>query len=200
MKRLQLGVLLLCGFFLAACAREGGGDEEVQRIDEYYNVHGLLNQNEEVLRRMDVSLRKKASFGGDQEENLVQLDSTTLARELDVFRQAGINKPVLSGRYKETRTLQNGLQVITYEADEPEELDINYLQVSLAPETEQVEVLEALFSDRNILYNSTRLLKVDYGQVAGEQLPLSYTIDGVQKMIFSDKEEYRIVGEFIYKE
>ena len=198
MRSLQLGILLLCAFFLLACEQGESGENEVERIDEYFDVYGLLNRNEAILRQMDVTLRKKASFGGEQEESLVQLDSTALARELDVFRQAGINKPVLSGRYKETRTEQDGMQVITYEADEPEDLNINYLQVYLEPETEQVEGLEALFSNKNILYNSTRLLKVNYGQVAGKQLPISYTIEGVQKMIFSDKEEYRIVGEFIY--
>ena len=200
MRTLQLGILLLCAFFLLACEQEGSGENEVERIDEYFDVYGLLNRNEAILRRMDVTLRKRASFGGEQEESLVQLDSTALARELDVFRQAGINKPVLSGRYKETRTEQeDGVQVITYKADEPENLNINYLQVYLEPGTEQVEGLEALFSNKNILYNSTRLLKVDYGEVAGKQLPVSYTIEGVQKMIFSDKEKYRIEGEFIYK-
>lgn len=194
-----LGMWLLCAFFLASCAQEQGREEEILRIDEYYDVHGLLNRNEAMMREMEVSLRKQASFGGEQEEEIILLDSAALARELEVFRQAGINKPVLSGRYQETITEEEGLKVITYEADDKEELNINYLQVYLEPETGEVEKLEALFSNQNILYNSTRLLKVEYGEVRGEQLPLSYTIDGVQKMIFSDKEEYRVEGEFIYQ-
>lgn len=195
----RLGIWLLCGLFLASCAQEAGREKEIVRIDEYYDVHGLLSRNELMMREMEVSLRKRASFGGEQEEKIIQLDSATLASELDVFRQAGINKPVLSGRYQETITEQDGLQVVTYEADDKDELNINYLQVYLEPETEKVEKLEALFSNQNILYNSTRLLKVDYGEVKGRQLPLSYTIDGVQKMIFNDKEDYRVEGEFMYE-
>lgn len=198
MRYLRLAMLFLCVPFLVACGAGEGGSEEVERIDEYFDVHGLLNRNEEALREMEVSLRKNASFGGEQEENLIQLDSTALARELGVFRQAGINQPVLSGRYAETTTEQSGMQLITYEADDPESLDINYLKIYLDKQENKVKQLEALFSNRNILYKSTRLLKVTYGEVAGKQLPLSYTIDGVQKMIFSDKEEYRIEGEFIY--
>ena len=159
MRALSIGLACLCGFFLFSCEQEEEGANEVDRIDEYYNVYGLLNRNEELMRDMEVFLRKRASFGGEQEEETVQLDSAALARELDVFRQAGINKPVLSGRYQETITEQDGLQLIRYEADDKEELNINYLKVYLEPETEQVEGLEALFSNKNILYNSTRLLR-----------------------------------------
>lgn len=197
--RQLLSMLFLHVFFLSACESGEGDSEQVERIDEYFDVHGLLNRNEEALRKMEVSLRKKASFGGEQEESLIQLDSTALARELDVFRQAGINQPVLSGRYAEVTTRQNDMQLITYEADDEENLNINYLKVYLDKQENKVEQLEALFSNRSILYKSTRLLKVTYGEVAGKQLPLNYTIDGVQKMIFSDKEEYRIEGEFIYQ-
>ncbi len=199
MRFLQLGILLLSTCLLVSCGQEEGGENEIERIDEYFDVYGLLNRNEEVLRGMEVSLLKNASFGGEQEENLIQLDSTALARELDVFRQAGINKPVLSGRYSEVVTEEDGLKVIAYEADDEGDLDINYLKIYLDKQENEVEQLEALFSDRNVLYKSTRLLKVTYGEVAGRQLPLSYTIDGVQKMIFSEQEEYRIEGEFLYK-
>lgn len=167
-------------------------------MNEYYDVQGLLAANEEALRQMDVRLQKRASFAGEVEESAIGLDSAALAEELDVFREVDINKPVLSGRYHTTTSLVDGRELITYEADDKEALNVNYLKIYRNAENGVVERMEALFSNKNMLYNSTRMLSLQYREVNGRMLPHYYTVEGVQKMIFSEQEEYEIKAEFIY--
>ncbi len=188
----------LCVFLLAACAPEGSEVDAVSSINEYYDVQGLLKGNEAQLRKMEVVLRKKATFAGEVEEATVSLDSAALAEELEVFREVDINRPVLSGRYLTEREIIDGQEVITYQADEPEELNVNFLKIYTDSETGEVERMEALFSSRNILYNSTRLLRMEYGKINGRQLPVYYEVKGSQKMIFSSKEDYIIKADFVY--
>lgn len=190
------GLALLA--MLAACAPEGERENEVDRIDEYFDVQGLLEQTEAQLRRKAATLEKKAEFSGEVETSTILLDSAALAEELDVFREVDINKPVFSGRYLERKEMEEGLEVTIYEADDKEELSINYLKIYRQPDTETIERIEALFSSQNILYNSTRSLSLDYGQIGNERLPLSYYVEGVQKMIFNDKEGYTIKADFQY--
>lgn len=185
---------------LATCSPEGSEIEAVSSIDSYFDVQGLLQENEDRLREMNVVLHKKATFSGAVEEETISLDSAALAEELDIFREVDINKPVLSDRYLTETEVKKGQQVTTYLADDKEELNINYLKVYKDLESDQVERIEALFSSRNILYNSTRLLSLQYGPVNGQQLPVYYQVEGSQKMIFNDKEDYIIKAEFDYPE
>lgn len=191
-------VLLSIWVLMISCAEREKQQEAILSIDEYYDVQALLAANEEALRQMKVSLRKEAVFAGEVEKTLITLDSAGLADELEVFRELDINKPVLSGRYQVEETLLDGQRLISYEADDKEALKINFLKVYENAENGVVERIEALFSNQNILYNSTRLLSLQYEQVNGKTLPRYYSVEGVQKMIFNPQEKYRIEAEFIY--
>lgn len=198
MKLRHLSVLICLWVLTPSCSEGERQQEAIGSIDEYYDVQGLLAANEEALRQMDVSLQKEASFAGEVEESSIRLDSAALAEELDVFREVDINKPVLRGRYHVTTSQEDGRELVTYEADDKESLNINFLKIYRNAESGVVERMEALFSSRNVLYNSTRLLSLQYGEVNGQVLPQYYTVEGVQKMIFSEREEYSIRAEFIY--
>lgn len=168
-------------------------------IDEYFNVRALLAENlEQLLRREVVVMEKIASFSGEVEKTTVRLDSLGLAEEFDVFTELDINKPEFSERYIESREEADGQVVIIYEADDKESLNVNYLKVYKDTSSGQVSQIEALFSNKNVLYNSTRLLNLYFGMVEGEHLPLGYIIEGNQKMIFSDPEKYSIQADFVY--
>ena len=194
--RVWISVLIM---LVAACRPEGSEVDAVSSTGEYFDVQGLINKNAALLREMDVLLYKKATFAGEVEEATIRLDSAILAAELDVFREVDINKPVLADRYLVEKEVVDGLEVIIYRADEEEELNINYLKVFKDLKSGELERIEAFFSSKNILYNSTRLLSMQYGEVSGMILPLYYTVEGSQKMIFYDKENYFIKADFIYE-
>lgn len=194
----QIMVVFLVGMLLVSCVEEEEQEEEVSTIDEYFDVRGLLAENRAQLLQREVLLDKVAAFSGEVEKTTIRLDSTTLAGELDIFREVDINKPVFSGRYLESRELINGQEIITYMADDPESLNVNYLKIYKDSGSGRVEQLEALFSSQNILYNSTRLVNLFYDQENGQSLPRRYKIEGSQKMIFSDKEGYTVEAKFIY--
>lgn len=186
-------------FLLVSCEQAELKESEVTEISQYFDVEGLLAANAEELLQREVKLSKVASFGGEVEKTTIWLDSAAVIRELDVFRDADINKPEFADSYRKEVTQENGIEVVSYLAEDKEELNVNYLRVFMDAETEEVERLEALFSNKNILYNSTRLLKVEFGKVGAAQLPHSYTIEGVQKMIFSKPANYTIKADFEYQ-
>jgi hypothetical protein len=185
---------LLSLLSLMSCAEadrttEGPG----QPIGEYYNVDSLLVQQINVLAANKTRLVKTVVYGGSEEVDTVNLTEDSLEQELQLFNEMNINKPVLSGRYIKTVAQKEGLEVTRYQADEPDDLRVNYLEVYRRGGA--VQRLEALFSDRNLLYNSTRKLVLNLNQ---QQLPQTYSIEGIQKMIFKDRVEYSIEGHFIY--
>lgn len=186
-------------FLLFACEQAELKEREVTEITKYFDVEELLAANAEELLQREVKLAKVASFDGEVEKTAVLLDSAAVIRELDVFRDADINKPEFVDSYRKEVAQESGMQVLSYIAEDKEELNVNYLRIYMDAETEEVGRLEALFSNKNILYNSTRLLKVKFGEVGEAQLPLSYTIEGVQKMIFSDPAKYTIKADFEYQ-
>lgn len=184
---------------LVSCYEERDQEEAgISSIEDYFDVKGLLAEKREQLIPMEVLLEKKASFAGEVEKTTIRLDSLALKEEFDVFREVDINKPVLVGRYFEKNEVEDGKEVILYEADDKESLNVNYLKIVKDTSSDRIEQIEALFSNRNVLYNSTRLVTLYFDQVKEQVLPQRYTIKGSQKMIFSDKENYSIEANFIY--
>lgn len=185
---------------LVSCTGKEQQQEEISSVDEYFPVRELLAQTREQMLEMDVRLEKEATFSGETEKSVVVPDSLALAGELEVFRGTDINKPVFSGRYKESREEVNGQEVITYQADDPETLNVHYLKIHKNLTSGKVEQLEAFFSSKNILYSSTRLVNLHFASVNGFNLPQSYRVNGSQKMIFSGEEDYLVEGKFLYPE
>ena len=184
---------LLSLLILMSCAEGNRAEGPSQRIEEYYNVDSLLVQQIDVLAANKASLVKKVVYAGREEIDTVALTEDSLEQELLMFNEMNINKPVLSGRYIKSVQQKEGLEVTRYQADEPDDLRVNYLEVYR--QGGEVQRLEALFSDRNLLYNSTRKLILNLNE---QQLPQTYLIEGIQKMIFKDEVEYSIQGQFIY--
>jgi hypothetical protein len=175
-----------------SCA-EGRNGGPSQHIEEYYDVAGLLVQQRETLAAQQARLIKKVVYNGQAETDTLLLNQESLEQELQLFNEIDINKPVLSGRYRKTVLQKGAYEVTRYQADEPEELRVNFLEVYR--QHNQVQRLEALFSDRNLLYNSTRKLTLHLNE---RLLPLTYNIEGIQKMIFKDSVAYSIEGQFVY--
>ncbi|EMR04705.1 hypothetical protein [Cesiribacter andamanensis] len=190
MKYLLCILALLTG---TACSRAEREADPKARITEYYDVSGLLRRQMRELAKTDAQLIKDVSYIDQDERDTLHLVGPQIRQELRMFTEMDINRAVLSGRYSISTSQEGGYEVTRYQADEPEELQVNYLEVYR--QGDEVRRLEALFSDRNLLYNSTRTLTMTLTE---EELPLSYSIVGIQKMIFRDSVAYSIQGQFVY--
>lgn len=184
---------LLPAFLLVCCTEGDRTDAPRQEIQEYYDVDDLLKRQMRKLAAENAQLIKQVSYTDREESDTLQLTAQQIRQELRMFTEMDINRPVLSGRYRTSVVQENGMEVTRYQADEPEDLRVNYLEVYR--KGEEVQRLEAVFSDRNLLYNSTRKLTMTLNQ---QQLPESYSIVGIQRMIFRDSVEYSIRGRFVY--
>jgi hypothetical protein len=178
---------------LSGCAQGERENGPIRLMDEYYDVNGLLKRQMRTLAAANVLLVKDVSYIDQDESDTLRLDAQQVRQELRMFSEMDINRPVLSGRYTITTSESGPLYITRYQADEPEDLRVNYLEVHR--QGNDVRKLVALFSDRNLLYNSTRTLTLTLNE---EELPLSYSIVGIQKMIFRDSVAYSIEGRFLY--
>jgi hypothetical protein len=178
---------------LAGCAQGERENSPIRLMDEYYDVNGLLKRQMRTLAAADVLLVKDVSYIDQDESDTLRLNAQQVRQELRMFSEMDINRPVLSGRYTISTSESGPLHITRYQADEPEDLRVNYLEVHR--QGNEVRQLVALFSDRNLLYNSTRTLTLTLNE---EELPLSYSIVGIQKMIFRDSVAYSIQGQFLY--
>lgn len=184
---------LLSLLTLISCAEGDRKDNPGLPIGEYYNIDSLLTRQIDALAASKARLVKRVVYSGKEESDTITLTEESLGQELQLFNEMNINKPSLAGRYIKSVQDSANLQITRYQADEPDDLRVNYLMVYRRQG--QVQRLEALFSDRNMLYNSTRKLVL---QLNANQLPQTYTIEGIQKMIFRDKVGYSINGAFLY--
>lgn len=184
---------LLSLLALLSCAEGDRNEGPGQPIGEYYNIDSLLTQQIDALAASKAQLVKRVVYSGAEESDTISLTEESLGQELQLFNEMNINKPSLAGRYIKSVQDSASMQITRYQADEPDDLRVNYLMIYRRQG--QVERLEALFSDRNLLYNSTRKLVL---QLNDSQLPQTYTIEGIQKMIFREQVDYSINGAFLY--
>lgn len=189
--RLFLSSLLL--LLLSACSLE----EKVEEEALYYDLQAILQDVQAKLQNQEVQLRKEVYFRENASDTVLLLDSAALKQELDVFREADINRPVLRGRYQVDSLQEGELLKVLYVAEAPEDMEIDTLEVWLSEAKQPVQI-KAFFSDKNPLYQSERELKLWFLEKEGPPVPKAYQISGRQHMIFQDTVRYQVAARFQY--
>lgn len=110
-----------------ACERK-----PLQHVNAFYNLDSLITMQVQHLVELQPSLEKKAVIDGVSEKVVLQdTDSTTWARELEIFRQLDLNEKTLNvSQYQKERGLRDAssnLGIIEYTATKP--LPLSYVRI-----------------------------------------------------------------------
>lgn len=174
------------GFFFAlmaftACERPS--PPATAGADASYNLSSYLQQQKERMALEQPMVLKSVSTEGKPAET-VETDEIDWEDELAVFEQLDLRRPALEEYYiKQESVLENGDIAILYKKREDSEPLVHYLNLTLTPER-KLKQLEAVLQDKNPLFYSHRFLQLQTQPGSGNIS--SYSIKGVQKLIFSD--------------
>ncbi len=186
MAKYSLGLLLVALLAFTACERpvppatDGASG---------YNLTLYLQQQKERLMAEKPMVLKSVSTVGEATET-IETDAINWEDELAVFEQLDLRRPALEEYYKKQEfVLDNGDIAIEYNKLPDSKTLVNHLYITLNPDR-KLKQLNATLLDKNPLFYSSKRVQLEAdpntGNISG------YTIQGVQKLIFSDSLHYKV--------
>jgi hypothetical protein len=164
----------------------------------YYNIDSLLDKQIGLLLKRKAALEKTAIVGpGDSRVTFVPADSAAWADELDIFRNLNtINKPVNRGLYIDSvyKDRNSNLTVRSFTATTPE-LQIERLEIFYLNAPKDIRRIEAIFHEENVMFETKRLLRMDFRRKDQDAFVSAYSIDGGQKMLLGDTVQYSVTAK-----
>jgi hypothetical protein len=181
----ESSILLINILLLAACT---SGREST--IDKYFDVPGFINEQMDMLNSRDAQISKTVRFGDKAESlTLSDLDLEQWQKELRIFEEHDINKPVLVDAYTiDQVTDDQGNKTTTYNLTDNSELGILKMEIKQDGE-DQVSAWSSSFQEENLLYCNFRELTLTTGD---QGILNSYRINGYHKLMFNDTVYYQI--------
>lgn len=170
----------------------------------FYPVDSLIMAQVYWLTEMKAGVFKEALVSGQTDTALYRpADTVAWKNELDIFRRLDvINKPVNRDRYLVDDGLldpESNLTVkaFTFKGDGEEDLPVEYLKIYYQETIDKPRKIEALYSEKNPLYASGRMLSMQFQQINDETVLTSYSIKGGQRMILADSVAFYISGKIL---
>lgn len=166
----------------------------------YFDIDSLIDKQLIYLNKAGASLSKSASIDSVKDKTSFKPDSTSWANELEVFRHLDIiNKPIYVDSYTITdgeKDTNSNLMVRSFEANR--EIPVKFLKLYYQESPKKLRRLEAVLSEKNSLYYTTRKFSIELEDVNKLMVLSKYDVRGVQKMILRDSVRFTISSEVIY--
>jgi hypothetical protein len=182
--------------FFAVCLTACSSNE---RYTKLYPVDSLLTKQVNTLTALKATLTKQAVISQKSDsKKYTPADTLAWITELEIFRQLDvINKPVSRSSYLVNDGLYDPGSNLTVKAftDTTDDLPVKYLRVYYDRSVFAPRKIEAYYKDENSLYQSSRLLLLEFQQINNTPVLTSYAIEGGQKMILSDTVTFSVKGK-----
>lgn len=174
---------------LACVACEQPAPPATNAVEGGFNLTLYLQSQIERMQTEKPMVLKSVS-SQDQPPETIETDAIDWEDELAVFEQTDINKPTLQEYYTRQETvLDNGDILLEYTKTEESEPLVHYLLLTLTPDR-RLKQLEATLQDKNPLFYSKRQVQLQTAPGTGNIS--TYTVKGVQKLIFGDSLRYSV--------
>ena len=187
--KLLLNVMIIG--FMAQCS-----SKHAEKISKYYDLEGFIDGQIVLLESYQPQLAKTMKFDDISESVILNdFDRMAWSKELKIFREHDINKPVLLDAYDITQNLRNtGEEVESYQLIDSSQNGILGMEVVFHTEG-HVTTWNSTFKEENLLYSNYREVSLttgDKGQLTG------YEISGYHKLILKDTVHYKVMAKLTY--
>lgn len=167
---------------------------------KYFDIDSLINQQLRYLEKTEASLSKMASIDSATDRSNFKPDSTSWANELEVFLHLDvINKPIYVGAYEVMdgeKDINSNLTIRSFVANR--EVPVKSLKLYYQGSPKKLRKLEAVLSEQNSLYYTSRKFSMEFEDVNGQAVISRYDVRGTQKMILRDSVKFSISSKIIY--
>jgi hypothetical protein len=188
------GVLVVLTFLLFCCGSNTESRTSLYRIDS------LVTSQVKYLTEIKARLHKEATLkNGVDSVTYLPKDTAAWINELDIFLQLNaINKPINRDSYLVDDGLMDPTSNLTVKAfTSTKDLPVVYLRIFYQDNIRKPRKIEALYDEANSLYQSARLLTMDFQQIDNKTVLTSYSIKGGQKMIMGDSVNFFVRGKIL---
>ncbi len=176
--------------------------EKGEREAGLYPIDSLMDAQINFLSDNRAVLQKVALIGSTLDTTTsVPKDTLAWTNELDIFRQLeAINKPLNRSSYLVDDNLYDPRSNLTVKSfTSLDDLPVKSLRVFYATSVKSPRRIEAVFHDKNALYESSRTLSLTFEQVKSQNTLTSYSIQGGQKIILGDTVAFQVKGDIQIK-
>jgi len=163
--------------------------------DSYFD--SLVMAQVAHLSNVKASVAKKATLDGKEDQSTFTPDSTTWENELGIFRQLSVfERPAYRQAYRVEdgmKDAKSNLIVRRYQATQL--VPVPELRFYYFNQFRNLKKIEAIYRQQNLLYSTTRHLNMEFEDVGGKPILITYGIEGVQKMVLGDSVKFSIRSE-----
>ena len=172
---------------------------EIKTANNFYDINGLIEEQIRLLDSVGPYIIKKAIIGGNEEiTQITPEDSTAWSKEMNIFKAADINKPLLRDSYQIEDVSVGNMSTTSYKSKNRGKTIVEELSIQFVQNTQKPIKIHASLDSRNLLFNSVKTLEMHFQNINGKQMIRQYKSDGWQKMISKDSTYYSIVAEVVY--
>lgn len=161
----------------------------------YFDINSVIDRQITTLDSLNPLLTKTLFFGNSSEKST--LKGVDWKEELEIFKEADINSPVLRETFKEVTTPKSGGYSIQFTPIEKNNKGVTRLVVNFNKDNKLESIYCRIISD-NWLYSYERIFKLQFFNKDTEVILKSYTIKNSQEILFKKKEESDLEGRIIF--
>jgi hypothetical protein len=164
-----------------------------------YNIDSLVSAQVKELAGSNATLYKSATIGTITDSSSYQPADSAWNSELEIFRQLDVvNKPVNRSNYIIDDGLYDVRSNLTVKAiSATGNYPVRYIRIFYNETSARPRKIEALYQDKNILSETSRLLTMEFQQVDNKNLLTAYSIRGGQQMLFGDTVAYQVEAKIV---
>lgn len=153
----------------------------------YYSIEDLVvTQKTSLQNAKSIVVKKDIKFNAESEvvyDSLIDWEE-----ELEIFKNADLNKPVLTGLYNESGSKEENK--IVYQANSPD-LEVQKVEVEFIAGLPTKVIINQ--STENMLYKTQRTLTLSLE----DNLLTNYTIEEKQKLLFREAVNFQLSAQLI---
>ncbi len=168
----------------------------VQKIDAYYDIEGLIDEQMSWLDSVGPSLYKTGTIKGRQAVEQFQPSDSVWRQELLAFRLIDINRPILADSYNASETETDLGSTLTYTSRNTRTTLVDSIYLEFDQQKNPL-LIHAFLHSRNPLFVSEKRLEMHFEIVKNKPAISEYRVSGSQKMIMFDRVHFEIDSRII---
>jgi hypothetical protein len=186
------------GWIVALCCVAACNNAAVS-TQKFFDFDGLITAQVQQLDQSKGVLEKSVTMDLTKSDSIYRPSAKAWESELEIFRDLEIiNRPTYRDAYKLDDPLPDAtsnLKIRQYVCDKA---PLHLVRFYYQNEFSSLKKIEAGFTEKNILYSTSRSLLMEFEEHNGKPQLINYSMKGFQKMVFSDTVRFSVQGHIAW--